>query len=254
MTTEARSTAEVIRQIDRFFVSRRFSTRGIYQLEVDEWELIVAEIVRLRNVEGEMEQAAMRLAPKQENLALEKQNNLVVGELRPEDDLYDAVAEYRRDHQANSLAPEPGEHENLEMGKQENLKASEPGAKADLYELLVIRGYSQHEAQNICNGPYPEEQAATLLTMTREQLADVLYSAVIQGRESIFDHHRNLPTGTVLNQIAEGIADSLFSKAPAVEPIQCMTCGKDASLHTIRKDQRGQLYARCPALTKAGDL
>lgn len=50
------------------------------------------------------------------------------------------------------------------------------------------------------------------VTFTREQLADLLYSAVVQGRDSIHDRHRNMPVGTALNQIAEGIADDVFSK------------------------------------------
>lgn len=55
------------------------------------------------------------------------------------------------------------------------------------------------------------EEVKPTIVLTREQLADITYSAAVQGLESVFDHHRKMPTGAALNQIAEGIADSAFS-------------------------------------------
>jgi hypothetical protein len=56
------------------------------------------------------------------------------------------------------------------------------------------------------------------ISLTRQQLADVLYSAVVQGRDSIWDKHSKMPVGLALNQIAEGIADSVFAKHAASSP------------------------------------
>lgn len=56
------------------------------------------------------------------------------------------------------------------------------------------------------------EEVKPAIALTREQLADICYSAAVQGRETISDRHRNMNPGTALNQIAEGIADSTFAQ------------------------------------------
>lgn len=63
------------------------------------------------------------------------------------------------------------------------------------------------------NQPEAGQEVKPTITLNREQLADILYSAVVQGRHSIHDHHRAMPVGAALNQIAEGIAHSVFERA-----------------------------------------
>ena len=47
------------------------------------------------------------------------------------------------------------------------------------------------------------------ITLTRNQLADICYSAAVQGRDTILVPGLNV--GSELNRLAEGVADSVFA-------------------------------------------
>ena len=72
-------------------------------------------------------------------------------------------------------------------------------------------------------------EAVSTITLTRNQLADICYSAAVQGRDTIFVPAPNV--GAELNRMAEGIADSVFAnpahwQAPSLRDLSLNGDGK----------------------------